>query len=209
MINILTQANLDAGIQVWLKLKWPCDFHNQRYKDLEQFMVKGLNGEWWQKIVDVLCEWKAIRPLSKAAIYQRGLGYLNQLCTEYNRILLVKQEQELDLGTASWDMLSGLYIVASSIKNVSSPVFGSKLCHFIIPNAFPVIDNYVIGIGKIVYQDYWSFCSTQWRSCDFEQGLIQRLRQEIVDEVAEHYPWSTKITELCIIGSRTCGRGAA
>ena len=208
MDTILTKANLDAGIKMWRKKDWPADFHNKLYKELKQLKSSGLDTQWWQSIVNVLWDWRAVRPLSKTFIYQRGLDYLSQLQAEYQRVLDATDKHEPDLETASWETLSGLYTLANSIKGFNSPVFGSKLCHFILPNAFPVIDNDVIGINSRIYKDYWTFCCAQWTSCSKKQELAQNLARIIGDEVAALYPWSTKLTELSIIGSKLVRKAA-
>ncbi len=205
MNTIVTEVNLEAGINVWRRRKWDDDFHNCLYKKLMQLKSGGLDRNWWHGIVDELSIWKAIRPLPKADIYLRGIDYLGQFQVEYDRILRVTNKHEPEMTTISWETLSSLYTVASSIKNVSSPVFGSKLCHFLLPNAFPVIDNEAIGLNR-TYADYWDYCKTQWVNCGEKQELINNLRQKIQEKVqgkvVEYYPWSTKLTELCIIGNK-------
>ena len=205
MNDILTKANLVAGIQEWKNRKPKWGFQNDLYKKLQQLEANGLNQEWWQSIIDELWNWRAIRPSSKTTVRQKGLGCLRRLDAEYDRILRTTGEQKPNLETVSWEMLSGLYEVARSIKRLKhpSPVFGSKLCHFILPNAFPVVDREMIGIG-CDYGDYWNDCSTQWAACTRKQELAQYLERAIESEikgrVTEYYPWATKVTELCITG---------
>lgn len=128
-------------------------------------------------------------------------------------------QPSMDLATAEWSMLADLYETARLIKGVQSPVFPSKLCHFILPNLYPVIDRAVIGLDSS-YQAYWRYCQHQWLSCTARNDLIDRLKKVIVEgtmprqgapagEVAAQYPWSTKITELCLIGSRVPTSGTA
>ena len=50
-------------------------------------------------------------------------------------------------------MSSSLFEVAAEIKPVKhgSPVFPSKLCHFLCPSIYPVFDNTLVKTGKIEY----------------------------------------------------------
>ena len=85
-------------------------------------------------------------------------------------------------------------------------MFASKLCHFLLPDAYPVIDGDVIGIRWASYEAYWRYCKSQWVACEGKTGLIDALSQEIGPDVAPDYPFTTKVTELCIIGDRLQGQ---
>ncbi|MEP6755081.1 MAG: hypothetical protein ABJA67_06250 [Chthonomonadales bacterium] len=204
MENILTEANLLAGIHLWRTQKpnWPRDFHNEYYQELSRLKQNGLNANWWRQMVNYLSGWRALRPLTKEEIHGRAVGRLGQLQTTYNHIVASHAGESLNLTTVNWESLEELYSVAFDIKDVNSPVFGSKLCHFILPNAFPVIDRDVIGVDARAYHEYWQFCKVQWTECTEREALQQMLRQAIGEAVHIEYPYSTKVTELCIIGSR-------
>jgi hypothetical protein len=204
MENLLTDANLLAGIHLWRthKTNWPNDFHNVFYQDLSRSKQNGLSASWWRQMVGFLSGWKALRPLTKEEIHLRGLDRLGQLQVAYKQIIASSADSSLNLTTATWDTLEELYSVAFDIKGAYSPVFGSKLCHFILPNAFPVIDRDVIGVASRAYYDYWQFCKMQWTGCSEREALQQKLEQTIGKAAYAEYPYTTKITELCIIGSR-------
>ena len=89
-----------------------------------------------------------------------------------------------------------------SIKGVSSPVFASKLCHFIFPSAFPIADRAAVGVAAN-YDKHWARCRDLWLGCNAREQLIAKLKQAIAEPVTPGYPWATKITELCLIGSRS------
>lgn len=203
MKTIVNSENLCSGILFWLNTltRWPADFHNQLYSYLHQRKAQELSEEWWAAIVDVLWNWRAIRPKSKGFIYERGKGCLHDLEQEYQLILQANGMHELDLSEISWQQASGLFTLSTSIKGVKSPVFASKLCHFLLPNCFPVIDHAVIGV-RHSYPDYWCFCQSLWAACTEKHELIQQLRAAIGEPVVSHYPYATKIVELCLIGSR-------
>jgi hypothetical protein len=209
MSCLLTEANLDAGIDYWrnTKTKWEPDFHNAIYKKYyEKQQLNGLDEAWWKFMLDELGPpprgWSAIRPKRKDYILKRGLERLVQLQTARDRIFRAIEPQRPGLENTNWALLRELYLCAKSIKNVDSPVFASKLCHFIIPNTFPIIDGEAIGFQNNDYSRYWDFCRCQWLDCQVKEKLQSRLRMSIGNEIVDCYPWSTKLTELCIIGNR-------
>ena len=202
MRTILTEVNLETGLKVWKGKNWPLDLNNGLYIQLTELRVNGLDEHWWKPIVNHLSVWIANRPKSKKFIYARGIERLQELNGEYERILAACDNLEPNLETTSWETLSPLFAVANSIKGVDSPVFGSKLSHFIFPSAFPVIDNEVIGVDTKDYKPYWNYCYKQWTGSRRKQRLIERLKTIVGNEASLNYPWPTKITELCIIGNK-------
>ena len=198
MNGFVTKANLQAGIGGWKK-EWPADFHNRLYSELLQLRQNGLDSKWWQEIVDVLSDWKAMRPKSKEWINERGLERLTQLNEQYNLILMGNDNREPDLAAVDWEQLVALFNSAASIKNVASPVFGSKLCHFIFPSAFPVVDREFVGI-RGGYEVHWFCCKAHWIECEEKEELMEILKRAINPPILPGYPWATKITELCLIG---------
>ena len=156
----------------------------------------GFSARYWEYLVDLLASWRAIRPLTKVEIRSRGSAKLAEIEKEYWRTLSVHDNSEPDLSTAKWYELNDLFSIASSIKGVYSPVFPSKLCHFILPNFFPVIDNKFIGLNHS-YETYWKNCQNAWIACNEKEKLKQLLLVEIGEPVVPTFPWSTKITEIC------------
>lgn len=204
MNSIVNEANLKAGINYWLTEKphWPKDFHNEFYHQLHQLQKDGLDRAWWCAIVEHLSGWRANRPFSKVVIYKKGLPYLQELETLYNDIICQPQLKSLTLDTLTWNDVRPLYHKAKLIKNVQSPVFGSKLCHFILPNAYPVVDQDAVGIRTNDYSDYWRNCKFMWQHCSDKNRLQSILSDAVGRRLERDYPWSTKITEICWIGSR-------
>jgi hypothetical protein len=207
MDNILTLININAGIEKWQERGWPNDFHNSLYDNLRKDLHDSdLNEEWWCLVVDKLAQWNATRPLSRDRVRENGICLLERINAEYDYIVKTS-EREISLATASWTTLSRLFTVASKIKQLKhpSPVFPSKLCHFIFPDAFPVMDRLAVGIGTR-YEEYWLDCSRQWKTCPTKAELIHTLRDIIEHDspgrLVNHFPWSTKITELCVIGAK-------
>jgi hypothetical protein len=180
---------------------WPGDFHAPLYPILAQLKSSGLSPAWWRQIVDHLASWRAVRPLSKVEILERGMPLLGKLAQEAQAISATSRPQLPNLDTCGWEQVAGLYAIAHSIKGSSTPVFGSKLCHFILPDAFPVIDWAFIGVSAATYQPYWERCKKEWVSCQNRQPLVDALLACIHPKDAPSFPWSTKITELCIAGA--------
>jgi len=198
---VLTIDNLRRGMQDWVsRPRWPRDFHASLYPTLARLQYDGLSPEWWHPIVNHLADWKAIRPLSKATIVQTGMPLLASLTVEKGAIIQSSRPRPPSLDTCNWDQIAGLYDVAQSIKGASTPVFGSKLCHFILPDVFAVIDGDFIGVSP--YRAYWERCKEEWISCQDRQPLVAVVSACIQSSDASSFPWTTKITELCIAGSR-------
>lgn len=149
-------------------------------------------------MVDTLAQWRATRGLTKKEIRLRGkqkLPKLQEQCVS----LLDDQDNEPQLSCFDWEHVKDLFDTAWDIKGVNSPVFASKLCHFLFPNLFPVADRALINIHKSTYREYWTICKFGWSQCTTRQSLQDELRQNIQSMPIPSYPWSTKITELCYI----------
>ncbi len=203
---VLNEKNLRAGIRSWKQRdSFPTDFHSAFYSAQKADLTDhGISEGWWRKQIDVLFAWKALRPYSKEAMKRRGLARLPRLEREYGRLL----QRNRSVADAEWSDLEPLFEVAREIKNVDSPVFASKLCHFLIPNGYFVIDREAIGNKTNDYPGYWEACRDLWRSGDSKTALKQRLRSEIVKashdgRVFSGYPWAVKVTEVCLIGARS------
>jgi len=208
MTNVLNNKNLQKGIDLWYTTTWPRDFHNKFYQDLQLRKQHGLNTAWWEPTVDDLWRWKAIRPLKKRIVLARGQNSLQHLQREYARVQGILGNRTPSLSNLDWKDVANLYHIASRIKDVNSPVFGSKLCHFIIPDAFPVMDSNIIekfeevtGVNAHSYQEYWQFCKSQWVSCVARAQLVLMMQEAIGPNIFLHYPYVAKITELCLSGS--------
>jgi len=200
----VNKANLNAGIRFWLeeKPRWGRDFHNSFYKHLGELGANGLTEQWWKTIPDILWEWVAIRPMTKLFIRERGRDRLSDLATGYKQLLSKCKAKTPKNILLKWEDVELLFTVAKKIKGVQSPVFASKLCHFIAPGVFPVIDQEVLG-GSNNYKDYWQHCKMLWQEVNDKNSLMKILSNTIGNGVISDYPYTTKITELCLIGERT------
>jgi hypothetical protein len=175
------------------------DFNNYLYNRLAHERRRGLDVVFWQFLVDELARWKAFRPYTKEYTNEMGLERLERLRTHYALLSARCAQLDFRLNEVSWVDVFPLFEVAAEIKPVisPSPVFASKLCHFLCPPIFPVFDNTMVKSGKIGYREYWTECKKRWEEAPEKDALIQVLRREIPERPCDHYPWSTKIVELC------------
>jgi len=203
-VNVAVSVeNLEAGLRRWNELSesgnWPSDLHAGLYVRQAQLRAGGLGEQWWAATVDEFSRWRAIRPLTKANIRDRGRGLLPQLSLAYHDLL----RANCNLVDAKWTNLACLFDLAYRVKPTKSqsPVFASKLCHFMFPDLFIVVDRAVVGL-RDPYSTYWQTCSDAWRLAKPNHGLLRGKIDAVIGEaVDQSFPYATKITELCIIGA--------
>lgn len=102
---MLTAKNLETGVQFWREEKkgWPPDLHNQLYCDLFEMKRKGLTPHWWSTLVDILWDWRAIRPRTKAYIHERGIECLHLLKDEYYKITKLSFKEQPGIADFYWN----------------------------------------------------------------------------------------------------------
>ena len=157
-IHPINMQNLQQGIQhlynylgkhnVLWRPEGQWDFHNSLYERLEHERRRGLDETFWQFLVDELARWKAFRGqkgITKEFIYEMGLERLERLRTSYTPLSACCAPLDYGFNQVNWADVSPLFEVAAEIKPVKSPVFASKLCHFLCPSIFPVFDNTLAG----------------------------------------------------------------
>lgn len=188
------------------KPKWPCDFHNGFYGDLRALHNRGrFTSDWWEEIIPHLITWKATRGCTNAEIQKRAERASGKLSAEWARLRRVKDIAD---GGAAWNKCEPFFAVAFGIKQTAtnSSVFAAKLCHFVAPRIFPVIDNAVMG-GTPDYGEYWQNIRQRWLATPeaarhrMENYLRQKIKNSGVAAI-DGYPFSCKIAELCLIGER-------
>jgi hypothetical protein len=197
MIFSVGEQNLRAGLSVWRKRKWEQDFSAPFYAQQRQLLASGVSDIWWRSTLPELTRWKAIRPKRPSVILERGLAVLPEIAKTFTSLPM-----DSDFGSIRWDQVEPLFNIAWGIKGVNSPVFASKLCHFMRPDLYMVVDQEVIGV-KEPYSTYWRACSEAWkRSAADHTKLKAILTGESECPLGTHFPFATKITELCVIGAR-------
>lgn len=92
--------------------------------------------------------------------------------------------------------------LAAEIKDVASPVFTSKFCHFLAPRIFPVVDNRAMGNPFETYRQYFVTGRAEWLGTDAatQDELIRLLSQEVGAPLFDGYPTKCKVIEICMIG---------
>jgi hypothetical protein len=200
-------GNLQSGISVCLQHpKWPRDFHNRLYTDLNGGL-DVLDEQSWNFLLDELGRWRAIRGRTKDWIFARGVERITRL-RETRQNIIDRFGRTPELSDLQWCDVTPLFTVAAEIKDVDSPVLPSKLCHLMLPGCFVVADRQVVGIRLGDYQRYWELCRDGWGNASNRDELLGILRAQIRAAVGKDgklfasYPWGTKITELCFVGGR-------
>ncbi|MCK5796286.1 MAG: hypothetical protein KAI47_03830 [Deltaproteobacteria bacterium] len=196
--------NLKAGIEVYLEKDWPKDFHCKRYRELRESVANGVDMQSWAYLLDLLWEWKAIRPQKKKDVGRSGAKRLARIDRARRRILKASGKDYPTLADVSWNDVKGLFAVAMEVKKTKndSPVLASKLCHFLLPGCFPVVDNDAVKIGRDSYEDFWRASKKDWAACRTKRKLRTILTKAMKGPPIAHYPWATKISELCRMGAQ-------
>jgi hypothetical protein len=203
---IITIDNLRTGLLVWFesKPKWGKDILNALYYEIYEVRSAGATEQWWTATVDRLCQWRAHRGSSKAAIRDRGLQRLDEIADQFSKLTKKNPATEPSIADAdlNWEDVARLFDLASEIKPVKSGsgVFPSKLCHFLFPKVFPPMDNEVTGLSE--YELYWRGMKDAW--CRFKNKVeaMSIIAESIESDQRIHplYPFETKTMELSHMG---------
>src|SRR5450631_942685 len=205
---IISLDNLRSGLDWWRsESKWGSDLMNREYDEIFADRDLGILNGWWEKAVDRLGRWIAYRgrtkPNSKEEISARGATKLKRITEEYAR-LTAKHAAEPCIADYCWEDVEPLYSLAFAVK--PSPVFAGKMCHFLLPNIYIVMDNW--ATDTFDYEIYWRGMRDAWCSFDDKAAARQILKDAICAECALHplYPFETKSIELCHIGQKHSAR---
>lgn len=204
---IISLENLTDGMWWWNELKsaWGSDLGNSEYDDIYACRAGGLTFAWWEHTVERLSRWKATRAPgglnSREKIRVAGLELLPQLAACYAR-LLPPGAPELALESLRWQDIEPLYQAAFRLKwphrRNASPMFASKLCHFIFPCVFPIVDNEATGFFD--YEFYWRGMQDEWQRFSEKEQAIAVLKQRIGPTIHPQYPLECRVIELSHIG---------
>ena len=192
---------LNQGIEYWRQTNWPQDFHNEFYQYIGGIQARGLfSGEWWNAILPILRKWRATRPRSSEYLTERAINRFDALSNVWNQNIAPVIGQDIE--TIEWINIAPFVSLVAEIKNVRSPVFSSKLCHFLAPQIFPVVDNAAMGNPFNSYEEYFNSGRQEWLETDNEARavLLQAIADVIGLDIAANYPKKCKIIELCFIG---------
>jgi hypothetical protein len=200
---IISLHNLKVGLKWWHQNGWPPDMHDADYRDLyAQRSTVGSNA-WWSKTVDRLWDWSAIRsptpPNSKPEILSRGQSRLGMIA-KWHAAIIERSTGEPTILDLDWEDVAPLFALAYGIKRGNHPVFASKMCHFMFPNLFVVMDHTVTGTFE--YEFYWRGMKAEWNRFSKKTEACWILTNSIQTDngIFIYYPYETKIMELCHIG---------
>jgi len=202
-VMIISLYNLAVGVKWWHQNGWPRDMHNADYLDLYTHRSSVGSNAWWSKTVDRLWKWQAIRnrtpPNSKADILARGESRLGMIARSHAAIIS-KSLGEPSILNLDWQDVAPLFALAYGIKRGNHAVFASKMCHFMFPDLFVVMDHTVTGTFE--YEFYWRGMKAEWSRFAKKPEACWTLTNSIQtnDGIFIGYPCKTKIMELCHIG---------
>jgi hypothetical protein len=155
--------------------------------------------------VERLAQWNAVRsskpPNTKQEILERGLIRCPRLDQQFQQIRQKVGKREPSIDNLTWEDIAPLFDVMSEIKGCKSPVFASKLGHFMFPRAFFVIDNK--ATSTFPYEVVWRGLRDGWQSFTDKQLAKKLLTAEIpesIENLHPDYPFETKIPEMWLIG---------
>jgi hypothetical protein len=197
----LTAGELECGVRYWRGTKWPQDFHHAFYQEMAYANPDGaFDLKWWESFYRVLRSWRANRPRSGAFLAPRAVARFDELRDAWAEA--VRPYLAMDLAELEWGQVSAFPLLVAQIKDVSSPVFTSKFCHFLAPHIFPVVDNAAMGNPFRTYESYFEASRTEWLSTPppVQRQLVAALATEVGALLDAIYPVKAKLVELCIIG---------
>jgi hypothetical protein len=199
---ILGLENLETGLCWWRKEGWPRDIHNRDYYAIYDVRAVGPTARWWEATVNRLSQWRAYRgpkpPNSKAEITERGTHRLNAIAAQYARVVAISSSEPC-INDLSWEDVALLFQLAAEIKP-GSAVFSGKMCHFLFPKVFIVMDN--VATSVFDYEFYWRGMKDEWSRFKEKAEARNLVTSAIESDKPLHplYPLETKIMELSHIG---------
>jgi hypothetical protein len=197
----LTSAEMERGITYWLATTWPRDFHNGFYRIMADANPHGsFNAAWWADFLPMLRQWRATRPRGSAFLTSRARERFSAMARAW--ALTVELNLGGDIASLEWSRVSAFPALVTEIKNVASPVFTSKFCHFLAPAIFPLVDNAAMGNPFPTYEACFAAYRAEWLATEeaILQALVSRLAHLIDAPLADGYPTKNKVMELCLIG---------
>ena len=197
----LALTEFERGVAYWLTTTWPPDFHNGFYQTRADANPQGrFNEAWWKDFLPVLRAWVATRPKGSEFLTPRAQERFPALARAW--ALHVKPNLGSDIASLEWSQVSAFPRLVGEIKDVASPVFTSKFCHFLAPAMFPLVDNAAMGNPFPTYADCFRAYKREWTltEADIREALVARLADLIGAPLTDGYPLKNKVVELCLIG---------
>lgn len=198
-----TKIEFDKGIEYWKKQvpRWPADYHNEFYKKLSNSGLTGqFNKDWWEFIWPYIRSWYAYRGKTKLYLTEHYYERMIKLQEVWDKDIKPLQDQDISL--VKWETIEEFTSIVAEIKNSSTPVFTSKVCHFLAPQIFPVTDNKASGLPNKTYKEYFYVVQNEWAETDriTQDELIKMMKDIIGVDIFNNYPIKCKIIDICLIG---------
>lgn len=192
---------MEQGLECWFGTGWPHDFHNAFYRQMADANSRGLfSDRWWEGFLPVLRAWRATRPRGSGFLTSRArerFGALSSAWSDSVEPVLARDGEDV-----RWAEVSPFPELVAEIKDVDSPVFAAKFCHFLAPRVFPLVDNAAMGNPYPTYEACFEAYRREWLSTEAatREALTRRLTELIGEPLADGYPLRNKVVELCLIG---------
>jgi hypothetical protein len=156
---------------------------------------------WWDQFLPILHGWGATRPRAHAYLTSRAQDRFQALERAWVRSVAPHIDNS-DISGVEWHQVASFRTLVAEIKNVRSPVFPAKFCHFLAPRIFPVVDNTAMGNPYRTYESYFTTAREEWfgTGAAVHDELVTLLRHEIRAPLFSDYPMKCKVIELCLIG---------
>jgi hypothetical protein len=157
---------------------------------------------WWKRFLEVLKDWKATRGKGKTDVYltSRAQARFAALGKAWDNGCVPNLNN--DISGVTWAQVANFPGLVAEIKDVRSPVFTSKFCHFLLPQVFPVVDNRAMGNHFSTYESYFEFVQSEWDETSevTRASLCSILDRHIGATRIPNYPATNKLVEVCLIG---------
>ncbi|MEV0453812.1 hypothetical protein [Catellatospora methionotrophica] len=198
-----------SGVAWWRTRRWPWDFHNRDYRQMAAENPDGrFDAAWWATVQPRLTAWKALRPVPSHVVAAAVATNAAELARTWASSCRPYQDTDIADPAVTWEAVRAFPDMVSHLKptKTGSPVFPSKLCHFLLPKIFPVVDQLALGGQHLSYSSYFELVKGTWQAT--AAGTRQRLTEEIERLIRERpnsalydgYPIVNKVVELAFIG---------
>nr|WP_296075683.1 hypothetical protein [uncultured Actinoplanes sp.] len=198
-----------AGVTWWrTKTDWPADFHNRDYPVMAAENPNGrFDAVWWANVQPRLTRWNAFRPAPRSVVAANVAAQADALAQAWKSSCEPHRDADISAPEVTWEAVRAFPDVVATLKPTRSPVFTSKLCHFLLPKVFPVIDGLAVGGLSFTYERYFNVVKGSWEATDPDtrKALIAemtRLVEQLDRPLEPTFPLVTKIVELALIGRR-------
>jgi hypothetical protein len=197
----VTMEEFERGVAVWGTTRWPTDFHNAFYADLAEANPRGRFTEaWWQWLRPHVVAWKAYRPEPVAVLAERARERFERLDDKWLECCAPVSDREV--AQVDWRQVAAFAAVVNELKP-GSAVFTGKVCHFLLPAVFPLVDNW--GMGLPFGRTYAAHFKGVRREVETTpDGVLQEATEALASRIqaplTPGYPLTNKAIELCLIG---------